>query len=122
MKCEDCKDCDRCWCTVDVDTYPDGSHPCKYCNSKENLYMEFPKKGDWKTGKFVVRMGCLCDECDKDLELTYKWRTEFGEMTGLVEEWNGMNEEILVPTFELNEGSETTLTDIKNKLHEDGKI
>ena len=95
MKCEDCNDrgLSKCCCTVDVDCCPDGTFPCKYCNSEEDLYMEFPKCGDWKTGEFVVRIGCLCEENSLDFDRTYKWRTDFDELSGALMEWNEMNTE-----------------------------
>jgi len=53
--------------------------------------MEGPISGDWKTGDFVVRIGCLCDESYEE-EDGWKYRTEFLPFNEAVECWNEMNE------------------------------
>ena len=85
-RCKRCPPDTICCCAVSVDAAPAECLPCRLCNSKSEMYVEMPAYGDWDSGEFVMRIGCLCD-----LAMTPKadkWRTRLLSFTEAVAAWN----------------------------------
>lgn len=65
--------------------------PCRFCNSKQDMYVESPVAGDWFGRGVVWRIGCACEVAmNNEPEET---RTEFELPAEAVSAWNKLQEE-----------------------------
>ena len=73
-----------------VKAVPLECHPCSFCNSKENMYMEMPEYGNWTDNSFVGRVGCVCK---KSLQGYRDFnRTDFLDLFEVSNQWNNIQE------------------------------